>query len=264
MDALILGIVEGITEFLPISSTGHLIVASHLLGRDSEGDKIFDVVIQLGAVLAVACQYREKLLAYSRAPRSKATRHFVLNIALAFTPAACLGLAFHGIIKQHLFSPVVVAIALVIGGVVILFVERGDRQPRHLFEAVEDVSPKTALAIGFAQSLALIPGVSRSAATIIGGVLLGLNRRLAVEFSFMLALPTIFAASVYDLYKGWHLLESSLVIDILIGFVASFFCALVAIRALLHLITHHNFTVFGWYRIVFGMGIGAALWLGWM
>jgi undecaprenyl-diphosphatase len=252
LKALILGIIEGLTEFLPISSTGHLILASDLLDFNDEKGKVFAIVIQLGAILAVCWEYREKIknVVSDVGSRQHANR-FVLNLLIAFLPAAILGLLFIKTIKQYLFHPVPVAAAFVIGGILILWAERRN----HVVdvERVEDMDWKHALKVGLAQCLALIPGTSRSGATIIGGLFFGLSRKAATEFSFFLAIPIMFAATFYDLYKNREILNFDDGSVFAVGFIASFVSALVAVRALLRFISHHDFTVFAWYRIAFGI-----------
>ena len=252
LSVILLGFIEGITEFLPISSTGHLIIAAHLLGEDGDGITVFEIVIQLGAICAICWYYRQRLYTMLRgtlAGSAGETRLF-LQLCTAFLPAAILGLLLHSIIKSHLFSPLPVAIALITGGIIILLVERRRQPPR--ISALSDLSYRDALLIGCAQSLALIPGVSRAGATIIGGLLRGLNRPAAAEFSFLLALPTMFAAAGYDLYKNASLLSGALIAQIGVGFAVAFITALLTVRALLAFISRHTFTPFGWYRIAFG------------
>ena len=250
--ALILGVVEGLTEFLPISSTGHLILVSDLLNFNDEKGKLFTIVIQLGAILAVCWEYRAKIgsVLADVGSRQDANR-FVLNILIAFLPAAILGLLFIKTIKQYLFHPVPVAIALIIGGLLILWAERR----KHVVEVerVEDMDWTHALKVGLMQCLALIPGTSRSGATIIGGLFFGLSRKAATEFSFFLAIPIMFAATFYDLYRSRDILQFDDVGLFMLGFVASFVSALLAVRGLLRFISHHDFTVFAWYRIGFGI-----------
>jgi undecaprenyl-diphosphatase len=250
--ALILGIVEGLTEFLPISSTGHLILASDLLDFNDEKGKVFTIVIQLGAILAVCWEYRAKIGNVVRdvGSRQDANR-FVLNLFIAFLPAAILGLLFIKTIKQYLFHPVPVAMAFIIGGILILWAERR----KHVVdvERVEDMDWRHALKVGLMQCLALIPGTSRSGATIIGGLFFGLSRKAATEFSFFLAIPIMFAATFYDIYKNSNILHFDDIGVFVIGFVASFVSALLAVRGLLRFISHHDFTVFAWYRIAFGI-----------
>lgn len=249
--ALILGIVEGLTEFLPISSTGHLILAGDLLDFNSDREKVFMIAIQLGAILAVCWEYRQKITDVVMSIGSdRSAQRFVLNLFIAFMPAALLGLLFIDVIKQYLFNPLSVATALVIGGIVILWAERRDH--RIEIEQIDDMDWKHALKVGCAQCLALIPGTSRSGATIIGGLLFGLSRKAAAEFSFFLAIPVMFAATLYDVYKNRAILEFDDIGMFATGFVAAFFSALIAVRGLIRFISNHDFTVFAWYRIVFG------------
>lgn len=251
--ALILGIVEGLTEFLPISSTGHLILVGDLLDFKDEKAKVFTVAIQLGAILAVCWEYRIRLLTVVAGFGSRESNRFLLNLLIAFLPAAILGLLFIGTIKHYLFHPLPVAIALIVGGVLILWAERR----KHVVdvEQVDDMDWKHALKIGCAQCLALIPGTSRSGATIIGGLLFGLSRKAAAEFSFFLAIPIMFAATFYDVYRSRELLQMEDLSMFAVGFIASFVSAWLAIRGLIRYISHHDFTVFAWYRIVFGVVI---------
>jgi len=261
--ALILGLVEGITEFLPISSTGHLIVAGQLLGFNDDRAKLFDIVIQSGAMLAVIWEYRARFArVLAGLPNEPAARRFVLNLAVAFLPAAVLGLAFGGAIKQHLFHAVPVALAFIIGGLIILWVEHAPR--RAAVEQVDDMTWKDALKVGLAQSFALIPGTSRSGATIIGGMLFGLSRRAATEFSFFLAVPTLIAAGAYDLYKHRALLGAGDLGLFSTGFVVSFVSAFFCVRWLLRYIASHDFSAFAWYRIVFGVIVLATGYAGWV
>ncbi|SER54840.1 undecaprenyl-diphosphatase [Nitrosomonas sp. Nm51] len=249
--ALILGIVEGLTEFLPVSSTGHLILVGDLLDFSSDREKVFMIAIQLGAILAVCWEYRQKIADVVMGIGSeKSAQRFVLNLLIAFMPAAILGLLFIDVIKQYLFNPLSVATALVIGGIVILWAERRDH--RIEVEQVDDMDWKHALKVGCAQCLALIPGTSRSGATIIGGLLFGLSRKAAAEFSFFLAIPVMFAAAFYDVYKNRAILAFDDIGMFAAGFVAAFFSALIAVRGLIRFISNHDFTVFAWYRIVFG------------
>lgn len=248
-----LGAVEGITEFLPVSSTGHLIVASHLLGKTGDADKLFEVVVQLGAVFAVCYEYRRRLLNMAKNLGGETSRRMLLNLFLAFLPAAVLGLLLYPFIKEYLFSPQTVAAALILGGVAIIAAEKKKPAPRIL--EVDNIRPKDALAVGFCQTLALFPGVSRAGATIIGAMLFGVGRKAAAEFSFLLALPTMFAAAGYDLFKNRELLTFDLAAEIAAGFAVSFFAALLAVRLLLRYVSRHDFTPFGWYRIVFGTAV---------
>jgi undecaprenyl-diphosphatase len=255
--ALILGIVEGLTEFLPVSSTGHLIVVGSLLNFTDEHAKTFDVVIQLGAILAVCWEFRHRIgTVLVGLPSQPGARRFAFNVIVATIPAIVLGLLFERAIKAALFSPVPVAFALVAGGVVILWAEarqraRGALAPR--VQSIDDLSALDALKVGLAQCFALIPGMSRSGSTIIGGMLFGLDRRVATEFSFFLAIPIIFGATGYELYKNWHLLSADALGSFTLGFVAAFVSAFACVRWLLRYIAAHDFTPFAWYRIGFGL-----------
>jgi undecaprenyl-diphosphatase len=256
--AVILGLVEGLTEFLPVSSTGHLIVAGSLLNFTGERAKLFEIVIQAGAIVAVCWEYRARLFAVARGlPRERAAQRFVLNLLIAFLPAALLGLAFAGAIKARLFAPVPVAAAFIAGALVILWAERRQRaRPDSVrIRSVDELSWTDALKIGCAQAFALIPGTSRSGATIIGGMLFGLSRQAATEFSFFLAIPTLFAATGYDLVKNRHLLSTGDLSMIAVGFAVAFVSAFFTIRALLRYVAHHDFVPFAWYRIAFGLVI---------
>lgn len=251
LKALALGLVEGLTEFLPVSSTGHLIIAGQLIGFDGEKAKLFDVVIQLAAILAVCWEYRTRLgAALAGLACDRAQQRFVANLAIAFAPAAVLGAALHGAIKEHLFQPLPVAAALVGGGLLILWAER--RVHRVAIETVEELRWRDALKVGLVQTLALVPGTSRAGATIIGGLLFGMSRRAATEFSFFLAIPTMFGAVAFDLYRNHALLATRDLGFFAAGFAASFASAFVAVRALLRYISRHDFTAFAWYRIAFG------------
>ncbi len=253
--SLVLGIVEGLTEFLPVSSTGHLIVAGALLGYTGDHAKVFEIVIQAGAILAVCWEFRMRLLAVAggifRDPRAN---RFVANLAIAFVPAAVLGLLFGTLIKTWLFAPVPVAIAFVAGAFVILWAERRQRtRPESVrIDDVDEVRWRDALKIGCAQAFALIPGTSRSGATIIGGMLFGLSRKAATEFSFFLAIPTLFAACIYDTLQNRHLLATSDLPAFGVGFAAAFVSAFLCVRWLLRYVSRHDFTPFAWYRIAFG------------
>jgi undecaprenyl-diphosphatase len=256
--AAILGLVEGLTEFLPVSSTGHLIVAGSLLNFTGERAKLFEIVIQAGAIVAVCWEYRARLFAVARGlPRDRGAQRFVLNLLIAFLPAAVLGLAFAGAIKARLFAPVPVAGAFIAGALVILWAERRQRaRPDSVhIGSVDELRWTDALKIGFAQAFALIPGTSRSGATIIGGMLFGLSRQAATEFSFFLAIPTLFAATGYDLVKNRHLLSTGDLSMIAVGFAVAFISAFFTIRALLRYVAHHDFVPFAWYRIAFGLVI---------
>ena len=251
LHALILGLIEGLTEFLPVSSTGHLILAGQLLGFNDDKGKVFEIAIQFAAILAVVWEYRQRLghalVSVTSEPES---RRLAVNLFVAFLPAAVLGFLFLKEIKAYLFNPMVVATALIVGGVVILWAERRAHVVRA--DSVDDMTWRDALKVGFAQALAMIPGTSRSGATIIGGLLFGLSRKTAAEFSFFLAIPTMFAATFYDVYKNWHLFSASDLGLFAVGGVASFVSALLAVRGLIRFISRHDFTVFAWYRIVFG------------
>ncbi len=259
--ALILGIIEGLTEFLPISSTGHLIIAGSLLGYTDEQSKVFKIVIQLAAILAICWEYRARLghvvVGLNSDP---AARRFTGHILVAFLPAAVLGVMFHSTIKAYLFNPVTVAGALVVGGLVILYLEKRAYRPR--VEEVDAMSWQVSLKVGFAQALAMFPGVSRSGATIMGGLYFGLSRKAAAEFSFFLAIPTMLAATVYDVYKNWALLRVDDVSVFAVGFVASFFAAMLAVRVFIRYVSSHSFTPFAWYRIVFGIAVLVTHYLG--
>jgi undecaprenyl-diphosphatase len=252
LKALTLGIVEGLTEFLPVSSTGHLILVGDLLNFNDEKGKMFEVVIQFGAILAVCWEYRARLGAVAaglRAGKEEAQR-FVLNLLIAFMPAAVLGLLFASKIKLYLFKPVPVALAFIFGGLLILWAERRKHVVR--IQEVDEMTWRDALKIGLAQSLALIPGTSRSGATIIGGLFFGMSRKAATEFSFFLASPTLFAASAYELVKYRHLLGTDDIGIFVVGATASFISAFLAVRGLLRYISRHDFSAFAYYRIVFG------------
>lgn len=261
--ALILGLVEGFTEFLPVSSTGHLILVGDLLKFNDERGKLFEIVIQSGAILAVCWEYRKRLgRVVIDLPHSPRAKRFVLNLFVAFLPFALLGLAFGKTIKAHLFQPVPVAMAFIVGGFVILWAER--RPHRVEVEQVDNMSVLDALKLGIAQCFALFPGTSRSGATIIGGLLFGLSRRAATEFSFFLAIPTLLIATLYQLYKERALLSADDLGLWAVGFVSAFISAFLCVRWLLRYIAHHDFTIFAWYRIVFGMVIIATWQLGWV
>lgn len=262
--ALVLGVVEGLTEFLPVSSTGHLILAGALLGVNDERGKVFFVAIQTGAMLAVLWFYRARFAAaLGGLPRDPAALRFWAHLTLAFLPAVVLGLAFGGLIKQHLFRPVPVAAAFIVGGLVILWVERrGHAAPR--VESVEAMGWRDALKVGLAQSFALIPGTSRSGATIIGGMLFGLSRPAATEFSFFLAVPTLVAAGAYDLLRHRALFSAADTGPFALGALVSFVSALAVVRWLIGYVARHDFTPFAWYRIAFGLVVLATAYGGWV
>lgn len=252
LKSLILGIVEGVTEFIPVSSTGHLILAGDVLRFSDEKAKVFEVFIQLGAILSVLWLYREKLAGVMRGLSSrKEDRALAINIMVAFLPAAVAGLLLHKTIKAHLFNPVTVAAALIVGGLAILVIERM-RHRAHVGR-LEGITVKQALYAGIAQCFALFPGVSRSGATIMGGLIIGFDRKVAVEFSFFLAIPTMFAATGYDLAKSVHLLSLADVPLFSVGFLTAFFSALIVIKAFLGYVAKHDFSGFAYYRIVFGV-----------
>jgi undecaprenyl-diphosphatase len=261
--AFILGLVEGLTEFLPISSTGHLILAGDLLDFNNERGKLFEIVIQSGAILAVIWEYRKRISTVIRGlPFDRNARRFALNLLIAFLPLAVLGLAFGKTIKAHLFQPIPVATAFILGAFIIIWAERRDHKVRIL--NVEDLRWHDALKLGIAQAFALIPGTSRSGATIIGGLLFGLSRKAATEFSFFLAIPTLLVATAYQLYKERALLTFDDVGMWSVGFLSAFFSAFLCVRWLLRYIAHHDFVIFAWYRIFFGMTVIASWHWGWV
>ena len=250
--ALILGVVEGITEFLPVSSTGHQIIVADLIGFGGERALAFNIIIQLGAILAVVWEYRRRIIdIVVGLPKEQQAQKFTVNLLVAFMPAVVLGVAFADLIHEYLFNPITVATALVIGGVVMLWAEK--RQHRIQAETVDDMRWTHALKVGFAQCLALVPGTSRSGATIIGGLLFGLSRKAATEFSFFLAMPTMVGAAVYSGYKYRELFQPGDFMVFAIGFVTSFIFAMLAVRALLKFIGNHSYAAFAWYRIAFGV-----------
>ena len=256
--ALLLGIVEGLTEFLPISSTGHLIVAGSLLGYTGEQAKVFEIVIQSGAILAVCWEFRVRLMRVVRGLfRDPRANRFAINLIVAFMPAAVLGLLLGKYIKAALFAPVPVAVAFVAGALVILWAERRqrDRPDTVRIDDVDAMRWTDALKVGCAQAFALVPGTSRSGATIIGGMLFGLSRRAATEFSFFLAIPTLLAACVYEAVKNRHLLAATDLPAFGVGFAAAFASAFLCVRWLIRFVSHHDFTPFAWYRIAFGLVI---------
>ena len=263
--AAVMGIVEGLTEFLPISSTGHLILAGALLGMDDAKAKVFDIAIQTGAILAVIIVYWQKIRdTITDLPHKKQAQQFALNVAIAFFPAVVLGLLFGKAIKAHLFTPVVVASAFIIGGVIILWAERrqtrADTAPRIL--SVDAMRWTDALKVGLVQCLAMIPGTSRSGATIIGGMLLGMSRSAATDFSFFLAIPTLIGAGAYSLYKERALLSLADAPVFGVGLLFSFLSAWICVRWLLRYIATHSFVAFAWYRIAFGLVVLATAWSG--
>ncbi|SMC30100.1 undecaprenyl-diphosphate phosphatase [Polynucleobacter kasalickyi] len=274
LKALILGVVEGLTEFLPISSTGHLILAGHLLNFNDDKGKAFEVIIQLGAILAVCWEFRSKIASViAGLGRRPLSNRFALNVIIASLPAIILALVFGKMIKAHLFAPIPVATAFIVGGLIILWAERLESVKQknrkvilRSIENVEDLSPKDAIKVGLAQCAALIPGTSRSGATIIGGMLFGLPRQVATEFSFFLAIPVIAGATVYEIYKlrqeiggmDWSTFGPVLAIGFVAAFISAFFC----VRWLIKYVSHHDFRPFAWYRIVFGIVVLATSALG--
>ena len=288
LKAAVMGIVEGLTEFLPISSTGHLILAGALLGLDDEKGKVFDIAIQTGAIFAVILVYWQKI---SRTvldlPTDITARRFAANVVIAFLPAVVLGLLFGKQIKMYLFTPEVVASTFIVGGLIILWVEQklkanassgllhGDsaenvltssaaEQPFARIQNVDDMTPLDALKVGFVQCLAMIPGTSRSGATIIGGMVLGLSRKAATDFSFYLAIPTLIGAGAYSLYKERELLSLADTPTFAVGLLFSFISAWVCVRWLLRYIASHSFVPFAWYRIVFGIAVWLTAYTGWI
>lgn len=259
LTAALLGLLEGVTEFIPVSSTGHLILASHWLGETGDAAKTFDIFIQLGAILAIVWLYRERLThALLAARRDEPSRRFLINLGIAFLPAALVGFLAHDWIKQWLFTPLVVALALVVGGSLILIIEY--IRPVERIAEVGALRPPTALGIGLAQVLSLIPGISRSGATIMGGYALGLSRTAATEFSFFLSVPVMFAATLYDLLKSRGALSAADAPAFAVGFVTAFISALVVVKAFLGYVSRHSFTAFAWYRIALGLLLLLALW----
>ena len=267
MKAALMGVVEGLTEFLPISSTGHLILAGALLGFNDDKAKVFDIAIQTGAIGAVILVYWQKIRTTVRAlPTDSQARQFALNVLIAFVPAVLLGLLFGKAIKAHLFTPLVVASTFIVGGLVILWAERRQAQlPGAVrIQEVDEMSWKDALKVGLVQCLAMVPGTSRSGATIIGGMLMGLSRKAATDFSFYLAIPTLIGAGAYSLFKERALLSWADVPMFGVGLLASFVSAWLCVRWLLRFIATHSFTGFAWYRIVFGVVVLATAWSGWI
>ena len=263
--AAIMGIVEGLTEFLPVSSTGHLILTGSLLGMSDDKSKVFDIAIQTGAILAVIIIYWQRLSNAVRGFASSAqSRRFVLNIALGFLPAAVIGLFVYKSIKAHLFNGPVVAAAFIVGGFIILWVEKRANPAPPRIHDVDEMTHGDALKVGLVQCLGMIPGTSRSGATIIGGMLLGLSRKAATDYSFFLAIPTLIAAGGYSLWKERATLSTADVPLFAVGLVVSFFAAWLSVRWLLRYISTHDFTPFAWYRIVFGLIVLLTWWQGWI
>jgi undecaprenyl-diphosphatase len=257
--AILLGVVEGLTEFLPVSSTGHLIVTGHLVGFEGKRAETFEVFIQLGAILAVVWEFRARVWrAISGVFSQQESRQFAISLIFAFMPAAILGLTFHDFISDHLFSPRTVGFALIAGAILILIVERMPLKP--VVERAEAAGWKRGLAVGLSQCLALWPGFSRSAATILGGMVSGLSRRAATEFSFFLAMPTMFAATFYDLFKNREYLAPGDGWPLAISFLISFFVGWLAVRWLLGFVATHTLKPFAWYRLAIGVVILAMFW----
>ena len=260
--AAIMGVVEGLTEFLPISSTGHLILAGALLGFDDAKAKVFDIAIQTGAILAVIIVYWQKIRATLVAlPSERQAQKFALNVLIGFLPAVLLGLLFGKLIKAHLFTPVVVASTFILGGFVILWAERRPQSAARI-HSVDDMSALDALKVGLVQCLAMVPGTSRSGATIIGGMLLGLSRQAATDFSFFLAIPTLIGAGAYSLYKERALLSLADLPLFAVGLFFSFASAWLCVRWLLRYISRNSFVPFAWYRLAFGLAVLLTAWLG--
>ncbi|MDH5511578.1 MAG: undecaprenyl-diphosphate phosphatase [Gammaproteobacteria bacterium] len=256
--AVILGIVEGLTEFLPVSSTGHLIIVGNFLDFNDEKGKVFEIVIQLGAILGVVWDYRARVGRLITGLNTRHEQRFLLNLFIAFLPAAIVGLLLHQQIKTYLFNPITVAGALIVGGFVILLIERLPLRVRTT--SMEDLGPGQALKIGIAQTFSLFPGVSRAGATIMGGLLAGLSRTAATEFSFLLAMPIMFAATLFELVKNYALFETSDIPVFATGFVASFVSALIVVKLFLRFVSNHTFTSFALYRIIFGALVLAYFW----
>jgi undecaprenyl-diphosphatase len=262
--AAIMGIVEGLTEFLPISSTGHLILAGSLLGFTDEKAKVFDIAIQTGAIFAVILVYWQKIReTMLQLPTEKKAQQFALNVFIAFVPAVILGLLFGKVIKENLFTPIVVASTFILGGFIILWAEKR-QQTAVRVHSVDDMSALDAIKVGLVQCLALIPGTSRSGATIIGGMLLGLSRKAATDFSFFLAMPTLIGAGAYSLYKERNLLSVADIPMFAVGLIFSFISAWLCVRWLLRYISTNNFVPFAWYRIVFGIVVLVTAYTGWV
>lgn len=262
LKAAIMGVVEGLTEFLPISSTGHLILAGSLLGFDDAKAKVFDIAIQTGAIFAVILVYWQRIHAtLVQLPSQRQAQRFALNVLIGFLPAVVLGLLFGRAIKEHLFTPVVVASTFIVGGFIILWAERR-QQVAVRIQSVDDMGPLDALKVGLVQCLAMVPGTSRSGATIIGGMLLGLSRKAATDYSFFLAIPTLIGAGAYSLYKERALLSAADIPLFAVGLVFSFLSAWLCVRWLLRYISSHSFVPFAYYRIAFGLVVLATAWSG--
>jgi undecaprenyl-diphosphatase len=260
--AAILGVVEGLTEFLPVSSTAHLLLTSQIIDFTAIQNNLFEIVIQFGAILAICVLYYRKIFNIAFTIKQKSSQKFILNLFLAFLPSAFIGLILHDFIKKVLFSNLVISIALIVGGIIMIIIDkkRGaiNKQTSDEQDIIDDgkitnISSKQAILIGFFQSIAIIPGTSRSGATIIGGLMAGLNRKMAAEFSFFLAIPTIFAASIYDLYKNFDSLNIENMQLILVGLITSFFSAILVIKWFIAFVSKNSFVSFGIYRIVIGL-----------
>ena len=260
--AIIMGIVEGVTEFLPISSTGHLIVVGDLINFHNDG-RVFEIAIQLGAILAVVVEYRQKFTQVATGMFSDAqAQRFIINLLIAFLPAAVVGVLFISLIKTYFFNALSVATMLILGGFVILWAERRKHEIRVV--DVDQMTWKDALKVGLFQVMSMIPGTSRSGATIIGGLFIGLDRKVAAEFSFFLAVPTMFAATFYDIYKHRELWEMGDFQMFAAGFITAFISAWIAIRTLVRYVANHSYEIFAWYRIVFGLFILISAYTGWV
>lgn len=256
---VLLGLLEGLTEFLPVSSTGHVVLAGHFLGFDSPG-KTFEILIQLGAILAILTVYFAKLWQLARSlPYDQGTQRFVLGVLLAFLPAMLLGAALNNVIDAMLNTPVIICISLIVGGIILLVVDRLPLQPS--IHVVEQIPPATALKIGLCQCLAMIPGVSRSGATIVGAMLMGTDKRTAAEFSFFLAMPTMAGAFAFKLWKSWDGLTIDDGLSIALGFLVAFVSGVIVVRKLLDYVSHYGFSVFGWWRILVGSAALLSLYL---
>jgi undecaprenyl-diphosphatase len=259
LSALLMGVVEGLTEFLPISSTGHLILLGDLIGFQGPSGKTFEISIQLGAILAVVWIYRRMLWSLAQGMRRPGrARDYVMNVALAFLPALVIGATLHGYITSMLFNPFVVSVALILGGIAIILIEW--LRPPPSIDSVPEIGPLAALLIGFGQVLAMVPGTSRSGATIITALLIGVERRTAAEFSFILAIPTMLAATVFSLFKARAEITSGAFDLIAVGFLTAFVVALITVRTVLAAISRIGFAPFGWYRIALGALMLAVLW----
>ena len=265
LKAAVMGVVEGLTEFLPISSTGHLILAAALLDLQGDKIKLFEIVIQTGAIMAIVSLYFQRLLQTARGlATEREAQRFTANVLIGFVPAAAAGVLFIGFIKQVLFSPIVVALGFIVGGVIILWAERRQAGVPARVDNVDDLRWHDALKVGLIQCTALVPGVSRSGATIIGGMLIGLSRKTASEFSFFLAIPMLFGAAAYDLYKHAGLLSTADLPLFAVGLLTSYVSAWACVRWLLRFVASHTFVPFAWYRIAFGGFILLSAWAGWI